>query len=366
MNRIVVIEDDQTILRVLADNLRFQNYEVLVASNGEEGYRLVREKQPDLVILDLMLPGMNGFEICRQIRRSGLVTPVLMLTAQDQESTRIQGFDAGADDYVTKPFSIRELMGRVRAILRRSEGRSDVANQHELDEARRIQEKLLPSRIPQISGLRIAATSRPARIVGGDYFDVLKFNSHTVGICIADVCGKGMPAALLMANLQATVKAHASQHRPPGELCEMINRSMSENMAEGRFVTFFYALIDSRRKRLTYCNAGHNPPVFFSNGKDLRRLDRGGGILGVFQHWSFEEEEIPLKSGDRIFMYTDGVSESCNTQGEEFGENRIIDIIRGFFREGAEKLTEEVIGAATRFSHGAFEDDLTIVAVSIE
>ena len=137
-------------------------------------------------------------------------------------------------------------------------------------------------------------------------------------------------------------------------------------MAEGRFVTFFYALIDSRRKRLTYCNAGHNPPAVFLRWRDLRRLDCGGGILGVFTHWRFGEEEILLNSGDRIFMYTDGVSESRNAQGEEFGENQIIEIIRTLSGGGADKLTEEVIGAATRFSHGVFEDDLTIVAVSIE
>src|SRR5215475_4622392 len=129
MNRIVVIEDDPAILRGLSDSLRFESYDVLTAANGEDGYRLVREKQPDLVILDLMLPGKNGYDVCREIRGHGLVTPILMLTAHDQEANRVEGFEAGADDYVTKPFSVRELLGRVRAILRRSQGRSDLANQ---------------------------------------------------------------------------------------------------------------------------------------------------------------------------------------------------------------------------------------------
>ena len=128
MNRIVVIEDDPAILRGLADTLRSESYDVLTATDGEDGYRMVREHQPDLVILDLMLPGMNGYDVCKQIRHHGLATPIMMLTAQDHESNRVQGFEAGADDYVTKPFSIRELLGRVRAILRRSEGRSDLAN----------------------------------------------------------------------------------------------------------------------------------------------------------------------------------------------------------------------------------------------
>lgn len=120
MSLILVVEDDPAILRGLADNLRFESYEVLSAADGEAGYRLIREKKPDLVILDLMLPKMSGFEICRKIRAEGCRIPVLMLTARGEETDRVLGLDLGADDYVTKPFSIRELLARVRAILRRT------------------------------------------------------------------------------------------------------------------------------------------------------------------------------------------------------------------------------------------------------
>ena len=263
----MVIEDDPAILRGLADNLRFQSYDVLTAADGEAGYRLVRENQPDLVILDLMLPGLNGYDICRKIRGHGLVTPILMLTAQNQESDRIQGFDAGADDYVTKPFSVRELLGRVKAILRRSEGRADLENQRQLDEARRIQQRLMPAEIPQIPGLDIAGTWIPARIAGGDYYDVLKLDDGSVAVCIADVSGKGMPAAMLMSSLQAAVKTCASKRMRPRDLCERVNRVMCENIAGQGFISFFYAVISPARKRLTYCNAGHNPPILASRGR---------------------------------------------------------------------------------------------------
>src|SRR5262249_24876531 len=141
-NRIVVIEDDPALLRGLAEQLRVESYDVLTAADGSDGYRLVHDNQPDLVILDLTLPGMNGYDICREVRSHGLVTPILILTAQGREVNRVRGFEVGADDYITKPFSMRELLGRVRAVLRRSEGRSDLANQQELDEARRIQRRL--------------------------------------------------------------------------------------------------------------------------------------------------------------------------------------------------------------------------------
>jgi DNA-binding response OmpR family regulator len=120
VSRILVVEDDPAILRGLADNLRFESYEVLTATDGETAYRLLREKSPDLLILDLMLPKMSGYELCRKARAEGIATPILMLTARSEETDRVLGLDLGADDYVTKPFSVRELMARVRAILRRS------------------------------------------------------------------------------------------------------------------------------------------------------------------------------------------------------------------------------------------------------
>jgi serine phosphatase RsbU (regulator of sigma subunit) len=363
MNRIVVIEDDPTIRRGLADNLRAQSYDVTTASDGENGYRIVQEKQPDLVILDLTLPRMSGYDVCRQMRSHGMATPILMLTAEDRETSRVEGFDAGADDYVTKPFSVRELMGRVRAILRRSEGRSDLANQKELDDARRIQQRLMPSDIPQLPGFQIAGTWQPARIVAGDYFDVLRLDENSIAVCIADVCGKGMPAALTMANLQAAVKTCAAKNMRPKDLCEAVNRVMCGNMAEG-FITFLYAVIESDAKRLTYCNAGHNPPILAASGRAIR-LSTGGGILGVFADWRYDEEQVPLASGDRILMYTDGITESRNASDEEFGEDRLIDLALQSSQHAA-ALAESVIAAATQFSNGNFNDDLTVVAITVD
>lgn len=119
MKQILIIEDDVTILRGLKDNLEYESYEVLTATDGEEGYRMIRENNPDLIILDVMLPKMNGYELCRKVRKEGVYTPILMLTARGEEQDRVRGLDTGADDYVSKPFSIAELLARVRAIVRR-------------------------------------------------------------------------------------------------------------------------------------------------------------------------------------------------------------------------------------------------------
>src|SRR5262245_2464834 len=366
MNRIVVIEDDPAILRGLADNLRLESYDVLTASDGEGGYRLVREHRPDLVILDVMLPGMNGFDVCGQIRRLRLATPILMLTADDCENSRIRGFDAGADDYVAKPFSIRELLGRVRAILRRSQNRPDRTNQKELDEAGRVQKGLMPAEIPQISGLRIAALWRPADTVGGDYFDVLKLNETSVAVCIADVCGKGMPAALMMSNLQATVRAYASESMSPQNLCEKVNRATCASTPKHTFVSFFYAVIDAGSRRLTYCNAGHNPPILSRRSGFMQTLDCGGCILGGFEDWKYAQQEIALDDHDSLLMYTDGITESHNAAGEEFGERRLMNLALRLGKSEPIEITETLLRAVSEFNNGNFEDDLTVLALAVE
>src|SRR5262249_17789329 len=144
----------------------------------------------------------------------------------------------------------------------------------------------------------------------------------TVAVCIADVSGKGMPAAMMMSSLQAAVKTCASQGVRPRELCERVNHVMCANLAAQGFITFFYAVIDARRKVLTYCNAGHNPPILLTSGV-RRSLDCGGGILGVIANWQYEEQELPLAPGDRLLLYTDGITESHNADGDEFGACRL-------------------------------------------
>jgi sigma-B regulation protein RsbU (phosphoserine phosphatase) len=368
MDRIVVIEDDPAILRGLAITLRAESYEVLTAANGGDGYRIVCQKHPDLVILDLMLPVMSGYDICTEMRKHGMATPILMLTAQDQESDRIRGFEVGADDYVTKPFSVQEIIGRVRAILRRSAGRTDLATQRELERAHEIQQRLMPVEIPKVSGLCIAGTCLPARIVGGDYFDTLRLDNGAVAVCIADVCGKGLPAAMMMASLQAAVKMCASRQLRPRDLCDNVNRLMFQNLSGQGFITFFYAVIEpgsGHSWQFTYCNAGHNPPILAGSG-GVRRLECGGAVLGVFGEWPYEEQALTVDFGDRILMYSDGITESRSPAGEEFGEERLTDLINRFQDDNATVLTERIVAAAAQFSHGNVQDDVTVLAVSVD
>ncbi len=236
----------------------------------------------------------------------------------------------------------------------------------EYEEAREIQQGLMPKQIPQIPGVEISGSWRPARIVGGDYFDVFSFSERRVGLCIADVSGKGMPAALLMSNLQAVVKALASENTSPKELVEKVNRVMCRNTTEAKFITLFYGLLDVDGKTLRYANAGHNAPILTRKDGAQVRLEEGGLILGIFQERSYEQGEIELRPGDRIVMFTDGVSEAVDGEGEEFGEERMAELSRCARQLSAEALRRRLLERVTEFCAGGFDDDATILVVAVQ
>jgi sigma-B regulation protein RsbU (phosphoserine phosphatase) len=192
----------------------------------------------------------------------------------------------------------------------------------------------------------------------------LRFDDQTVGLCIADVSGKGLPAALMMANLQATVKAYASKHTNPRALCERVNQAMCGNFVDGKYITFFYALFSAGDKSLVYSNAGHNPPILSGRDNSIVYLDRGGTVIGLFNDRHYEEGRVTLASGDRLLLYTDGITEARNMDGQEFGDDRLVNLMTQPEGPG-HALTENVIEAATTFSRGNFEDDLTVLALSI-
>lgn len=236
----------------------------------------------------------------------------------------------------------------------------------EFEKAREIQQRLLPKEIPQIPGYAISGVWQPARAVGGDYFDVLKFSESKVGLCIADVVGKGMPAALLMSNLQAAVKAFASDKVPPKELCEKVNRFIRGNIAADKFITFFYGLLDSEKKKFIFSRAGHNPPILIRRNGTPIRLERGGPVFGLFEECLYEEGEVELTSGDRILLFTDGVNEAMNAEGEEFGEERLLELLVENRTLGAAELQNRVIKAVAEFTDGEFQDDVTMIVVTVE
>lgn len=268
-----------------------------------------------------------------------------------------QDYDEDDKDFL---ISVAELMaiGLEHVRLRKQE--------KEFEQARAIQQRLLPSVIPQIAGYEIVAAWQPAHAVSGDYYDVLRFSDGKLGVCIADVVGKGMPAALLMSNVQAAVKAYAAETTEPKDLCIQVNRFLHKNIARDQFITFFYCVLDAKKKSLTYSRAGHNEPILVRRDGSHCKLESGGPALGILSNYDFEQGEVLLVSSDRLLLFTDGVIEAMNAEGEEFGETRLLELLAGNRKLTAVELQKSVTAAVSDFTQGNFQDDVTMLVVEVE
>lgn len=262
--------------------------------------------------------------------------------------------------------STKDRLERRNVALERaieSEAAQREVQEQELARAREIQMNLLPKEIPQVAGFEIAGTWEPARTVGGDYFDVIRLSDTKVAICIADVVGKSVSAALLMANVQATVRAFASESSSPSWLCSRVNSVLCSNIATGKFVTLFYGILDAVAGTLRYTNAGHLPPILVSLSGQAQQLGSNGALLGVFPQWKFEEATLELMPGDRLVLFTDGITEAMTPDGEEFGEERLVSLTRDLAEQSPLMLQTRLLSDVKKFCDSHLHDDATLVVV---
>lgn len=237
----------------------------------------------------------------------------------------------------------------------------------ELDLARDIQKNLLPHTIPVLKNFEISALNVSSRQVGGDYYDMIRLDEDNLCVAVADVSGKGVPAALLMANLQAFLKTTCRHGMAISEATALINDLVSENTADGRFITFFWGIINDDEKKFKYVNAGHNPPLLIRDGK-ICKLNKGGIILGVMKTiFPYISEEIELRKNDTIILFTDGVSEAMNREGEEFSDKRLEEIAANVSHKSSPVILEEIRQEVLAFASGAVQsDDITLMVIKVK
>lgn len=238
----------------------------------------------------------------------------------------------------------------------------------ELEIAREVQEHLFPQLLPSVPGLEYCGQCRPAREVGGDYYDFLALRDGQLGFAIGDVSGKGVGAALMMASVEASLRALASVVEDPAALMDRINSLVCQASAANRYVTLFYAQYDPASHRLSYVNAGHNPPMVLRNrggSFQVSRLETGGPVIGLLPY-CYQQEVFSLEVGDLVVLFTDGVSESMNARFEEWGETRLIEFLKTTHGLPAAEALRRIVIAAEAFAAGASQhDDMTLVVLRV-
>jgi phosphoserine phosphatase RsbU/P len=386
--RILIADDQPDVLEALRALLKGHGYVTELAASPAGIIDALSKGQFDLILMDLnyardTTSGREGLDLLAHLRESTHASIVVM-TGWATVNLAVEVMQRGVGDFVEKPWSNVKLLEILRRQIElgraRRKTREDAAGEsrehekikfqfdrqeRELEEARAIQQGFLPKSIPQLIGYKIAATWQPARIVGGDYFDVIPFGGEAMGLCIADVAGKGMPAAMLMSNLQAAVRGLAAREIQPDQLCVRLNELIYQNIRSDRFVTFFYAHLDGASRELRYANAGHNAPIVVHRDGSHERLQEGGGVLGVFELQPCSMGTVKLASGDRVVFFTDGVTEACVPNGEEFGEGRLLQFIEENREAPAQELQELILKAVGEFSQGNWHDDATVLALSV-
>jgi len=238
-----------------------------------------------------------------------------------------------------------------------------VRQEQELEQAREIQQSLMPKEIPQLAGFEIDGAWEPAREVGGDYFDVIRLSETKLGICIADVVGKSVSAALLMASVQATVRAFAHESTSTAALCGRVNSVLSASIATGKFVTFFYGVLDAQTRSMQYTNAGHVLPILIC-ASGTRQLENGGAVLGVFPDWKYENSFLQFEPGDLLLLFTDGITEASLGAEEEFGEVRLVESACACLTRSACEIKTRVLSDAKKFCDRQLRDDATVIVIS--
>lgn len=368
--RILVADDQPDILQALRLLLVDAGYDVdLVNSVGDVVDRMANRPY-DLLLMDLnytrdTTSGREGLDLLDQVRTKDASLPVVVMTGWGSIETAVEAMRRGARSFVQKPWDNTTLVEVVAREVADGQAarRRDARFSRDHEEARQIQRALLPSAMPTLPGCQIAARWTPAASIGGDCYDVLRFSDTRVALSIADVVGKGLPAALLMSNLQAAVRAFATPDADPHEVCRSVNRLLCRNIASGKFVTFCYCVVDLERGLVSYANAGHNPPLVVRADGTIDALSTTGLVLGVSTDWVYTTGTTAFGPGDRLICFTDGMTEARSASDEEYGEGRLGALAARTPGGNAEVLADTLAAAVIAWTNGPAHDDATLIVV---
>jgi phosphoserine phosphatase RsbU/P len=372
-------------------------YIVTSATDGADALSKLKESDDiQIIISDWMMPNLDGVELCKLVRSmpDRLYTYFILLTAKAQIDDLVEGMEAGADDFIAKPFNQFELRVRIRAgertivlqneLSRKVDELSEASRQitHDLEAAVAIQMSMLPPRGKKYPSINHAYNFTPCDRIGGDFFNLVVLDGDHIGVYICDVSGHGVPAALQSVALARMLSIYdpsanillrqitceGEEHIvSPSEVASRLNMGFQFASTRGDFITFLYGVLDCKDRTFTYTRAGHPAPVIISREQLLPTTDVGGIPLGIVPDLTYIQQTVNLHKGDRLYFYTDGLTEVADSRGERFGEERLRNYLSSAIDQGLEDSVEGVVQEAIRMlGQGQRTDDLTILGIEIE
>ena len=376
--KILVVDDEPDLEHLVRQRMRREirsgQYSFMFAQNGVEALEVLSEEQDiDMVLTDINMPRMDGLTLLEQIPKvDPNIRSVIVSAYGDMKNIRT-AMNRGAFDFITKPIDFEDMKVTIQRTLHHLElwrGALEsryklVALQNELSVANKMQQSILPTSFPTGRGFEIFGSMKPARDVGGDFFDVLSLEDGRIGLVVADVSDKGVPAALFMMSSRTLLKGAAIGLDAPGKVLSEVNQLLQEENDAAMFVTVFYAAFDPKNGELTYANGGHNTPlVVHADGSSTVIPPTGGIALGVVPDFTYEESSMTLQPGDRVVLYTDGVTEAENDHSDQFGLERLCEVFTSGTPTDARATNEAVFDAVEAFAGEAPQfDDVTCLTL---
>ena len=365
---VLIVDDDSVNLKLLDAALSNAGYRVVAASDGPQARLIVSEWRPDLILLDIMMPGEDGFEVIQRLKEKPYTAniPVIFLTAVDKVEDKVTAFELGAVDYIIKPFHIREVLSRVRLHLKLSIATNSlIANQAE---------KLRQIQSAQISMLTVPEDFPDANFgvyylslqeAGGDFYDVLKISDSIFGYFVGDISGHDIATSYITAALKALLKQNCVSVYEPTESLKMINNVLTDVLPEGKYLTATYARLNRKTKMMTIINGGHPPVVYLPRDGDARMINLQGDVLGIFNDIHLGHEDIKVSEGDRFYLYSDGLIEDPG-DGKVWtgGLDRLLSVFGKLknipIGDSVQELTELILGETSQA-----EDDVVVLGIEV-
>ena len=382
-SNILIVDDKHENLTLLRQILTDQGHLVRPSLSGKHALQTVNANMPDLILLDIMMPEMDGYELCQKLKADERTReiPVIFLSALGDVKDKVKAFSVGGVDYITKPFNAKEVLARVNTHLELKFSREELKKSYEiiknhqekleleLEQGRQTQLAILPKKLPQIPNTQITSKFVPNIQIGGDFYDVFDLEDGKFGIFIADVTGHGVSAALISAMISGIFRENRKGRYSPESVLRLISNILDDEMPEGKYVSMFYGIYDSLEQTLLFTNAGHPAGlVIRKESGTIFQLSGEGNVVGILpsNECMFGEEKFQFIPGDKLLLYTDAIIEVMNDDNSMLGIEGVSDFLAANSQLPIRELLDQLFEYCISFSsQGEYEDDCTMIGLEI-